>query len=227
MPRPLRSDFADITYHVINRANARLQIFSSPKEYSQFEDVLSEARERVDMRIYAYVIMPNHWHLIVSPREDGVLTQFMAWLTMTHTQRWHRDHQSVGTGHLYQGRYKSFPIDTDEYFLTACRYVEQNPLRAQLVQRAEEWMWGSLWRREYGSEQKKSLLSTWSTQPQSSYLDWVNEQESDGRLESLRTCVNRGQPFGSEAWTDSITKRFGLESTFRSIGRPWEKNNGS
>lgn len=227
MPRTLRCDNANMSYHVINRANARLQIFSSSSEFQQFETVLSEAQEKVGIRVYAYVVMPNHWHLVCSPRMDGDLQRFMAWLTMTHTQRWHRDHGSVGTGHLYQGRYKAFPIGTDEYFLTVCRYVEQNPLRANLVSRAEDWRWGSLWKREQGSEHDKQFLSQWTTERPRSYSEWVNERDVNDRLTRIRTCVNRGQPFGSSSWTEMVTKQFGLEATFRSVGRPWDKNNGS
>ncbi|MBI4253163.1 transposase [Candidatus Uhrbacteria bacterium] len=227
MPRTIRSDIADMSYHVINRANARVQIFSTQQEFRQFEDALSEAREKTGMRIYAYVIMPNHWHLVVSPCADGDLKRFMACLTMTHTQRWHRDHNSVGTGHLYQGRYKAFIVGTDDYFITVCRYVEQNPLRANLTPRADEWRWGSLWRRQFGSREEKAMLSSWITEAPRSYLQWVNERDEDDRLERIRTCVNRGRPFGSPTWTEEIVKRFKLESTLRSVGRPWDKNNGS
>ena len=70
------------------------------------------------------------------------------WLTLTHTQRWHAHHHTTGTGHLYQGRFKSFPVQSDEHFLTVCRYVERNALRANLVKRAEDWLWNSLWHRQ-------------------------------------------------------------------------------
>ena len=83
--------------------------------------------------------MPNHWHFLIRPREDGELTQFMRWMTHTHTMRWHAHHHTEGTGHLYQGRFKTFPVQSDEHFLTVARYVEQNALRAQLVDRAEVW----------------------------------------------------------------------------------------
>jgi hypothetical protein len=88
------------------------------------------------MRLLAYCLMPNHFHLLVWPRADGDLSQFLRWLTVTHTQRWHAHHRTAGTGHLYQGRFKSFPVQSDEHFLTVCRYVERNALRANLVGRA-------------------------------------------------------------------------------------------
>ncbi|MBI4239676.1 transposase [Candidatus Uhrbacteria bacterium] len=220
MPRPLRIDIADVVYHVINRANARVQIFNTPDDFLLFEKVFHEAKEKVDMRIYAYCVMPNHWHLILQPKNDGDLSLFVKWLTLTHTKRWHSAHDTIGSGHLYQGRYKSFPVQSDEYFLTVCRYVEQNPLRARLISKAQDWRWGSLWRREYGSQSQKALLDEWKTERSHDYLTWVNENESDDKIERLRTCVNRGQPFGNTLWTERVAKEWGLESTFRREGRP-------
>src|SRR3989304_4488952 len=107
MGRPLRAAAGDVIYHVLNRANARLPIFEKPSDFEAFERVLGEAHARVAMRILAYCIMPNHWHLVLWPRRDGELSEFMAWLTLTHTQRWHARHRSAGAGHLYQGRFKS------------------------------------------------------------------------------------------------------------------------
>ncbi|MBI4272530.1 transposase [Candidatus Uhrbacteria bacterium] len=209
-----------MVYHVINRANARLPIFQTADDYNLFETVLTEVKERTDMRILAYCIMPNHWHLILYPRNDGDLSRFTGLLAMTHTQRWHSAHQSIGTGHLYQGRYKSFPVQTDEYFLWVCRYVERNPLRAQLVKRAEHWRWSSTWRRENGTHKHKQLLDPWPTDPPKNYLDWLNEQEDNVLLERVRTSINRGKPFGSPAWVERIIKKFNLYSTIRPRGRP-------
>jgi putative transposase len=89
--------------------------------------------------------MPNHWHLLLWPRNDGELSEVMRWITVTHAQRWHAHRQSSGSEPVYQGRFKSFPVQTDEPFLMVARYVERNALRAKLVERAEEWQWSSLW----------------------------------------------------------------------------------
>jgi putative transposase len=85
------------------------------------------------MRILAYCVIPNHFHLVLWPHQDGALSEFMRWLTMTHTQRWHAAHQTAGTGPMYQGRFKSFPVQSDDHFYSVCRNVEPNPLRAKLV----------------------------------------------------------------------------------------------
>ena len=220
MPRSLRTDVGDMIYHVINRANARLQIFHTDSDYTLFEEVLTQAQKRTEVRIFSFCVMPNHWHLIVQPKNDGDLAKFVGWLTMTHTQRWHASHDSVGTGHLYQGRYKSFPVQSDEYFLWVNRYVERNPLRAKLVTRAEHWRWGSAWRRLVGTAEEKDLLSAWPTPVPKDYSDWLNENENEDLLKNIRTSVNKGSPFGSEQWSESVIKKFGLQSTIRSRGRP-------
>jgi len=141
MPRQSRNIVGGYAYHVLNRGNGRLRLFRKPADYAGFEQAMAEAHERVPLRILGYVVMPNHWHLLVWPqaRQPEQVTDFFRWLTHTHTQRWHAHHSTAGMGHIYQGRFKSFPIASDEYLLTVLRYVERNPLRARLVKRAEEW----------------------------------------------------------------------------------------
>ena len=148
MGRALRTVAGGLAYHVLNRANARMRIFDKAKDYEAFETILVEAVVRTKMRLLAYCVMPNHWHLVLWPREDGDLSALVGWLTLTHTQRWHAQRHSAGSGHVYQGRFKSFLVASDEYLWTVCRYVERNALRAGLCARAEHWRWSSLWRRE-------------------------------------------------------------------------------
>src|SRR5712692_566502 len=225
MPRAPRAAIGGLVYHVLNRANARLQLFAQDRDYQAFERVLTEAYERVGMRLLAYCVMPNHWHLVVWPHADGDLSSFLGWLTMTHTQRWHASHRTIGSGHLYQGRFKSFPVQTDEHFLTVCRYVERNALRANLVPRAEDRRWSSLWRRTRGDDKGRAFLSEWPVPRPRQWLKCVNEPQTQEEVDALRRCVTRGQPFGSETWVQSAARRLGLESTFRSRGRP--KKQGS
>src|SRR5205823_8817177 len=137
MGRALRVSLGGYVYHVLNRANARLPLFTKDADYAAFEHVLKEAGERFRLPVLAYCLMPNHWHLLLWPQEDGLLSRYMGWLTLTHTQRWHAHRGNTGSGHLYQGRFKSFVIQEDDHFLVAARYVERNALRAGLVQRAE------------------------------------------------------------------------------------------
>ncbi|MBS3735425.1 MAG: IS30 family transposase [Phycisphaerae bacterium] len=165
MPRAARAAVGGIVYHVLNRGNARLPLFESPDEYALFLSILAQAHDRVAMRTIGYCLMPNHWHLVLRPREDGDLSEFMRWLTVTHTQRWHAARGTPGSGHLYQGRFKSFPvqagrlsraqraagvIEGGDPVLSVLRYVERNPLRAGLATRVEAWPWSSLHQRTAG-----------------------------------------------------------------------------
>src|SRR5512142_1923064 len=142
MPRRPRLSSGGLVYHVLNRRVGRLALFEKPGDYQAFEKILQEATERSGIRIAAYCLMPNHWHLLLWPRRDGELSEVMRWVTVTHTQRWHAHRHSAGSGPVYQGRFKSFPVQTDEHFLMAARYVERNALRAKLVDRAQQWQWG-------------------------------------------------------------------------------------
>src|SRR6188472_674637 len=161
MGRPHRAAEGGYVYHVLNRANARMTIFDDDGDYEAFETVLVEAVERTKTRLLAYCVMPNHWHLLVWPRKDGELSRFVGWLTLTHTQRWHAYRRSAGSGHVYQGRFKSFPIQQDEHFYTVARYVERNAVRANLVRRAENWRWSSFYRWLYGNAEAQALLTAW------------------------------------------------------------------
>src|SRR6185503_14295500 len=133
MPRRHRAATGGLAYHVLNRRAGRLPLFEKPSDYSAFERVLQEAYQRTGIRIASYCLMPNHWHLLLWPREDGELSESLRWITVTHSQRWHAHRQTGGTGPVYQGRFKSFPVQADEHFLTVARYVERNALRAGLV----------------------------------------------------------------------------------------------
>lgn len=223
MGRPLRTTTADIVYHVLNRANARRTLFEDNGDYAAFERILTQACARVPMRLLAYCVMPNHWHLVVWPRADGDLSRFMNWLTLTHTQRWHQHRHTVGEGHVYQGRFKSFPVETSEYLLTVCRYVERNPVRAGLVERAEEWRWSS------AGTRGAVPLQDWPIARPADWLHWVNKDETNDRLDAVRRSVLKGQPFGSEPWVERMVAQWNLGATLRERGRPKKEfaNNGS
>jgi putative transposase len=201
-----------------------MRIFDKLEDYEAFERILEESVRRVKMRLLAYCILPNHWHLVLWPRADGDLSKFVGWLTLTHTQRWHAHRQSVGSGHLYQGRFKSFMVESDEYLWAVCRYVERNALRAGLCERAEQWRWSSLWRREFGAAECQTVLSKWPIDMPSDWVRRVNRAENQRELDALRRCVNRGQPFGSENWVERMKKRFDLDSLFRPRGRPFKES---
>ena len=176
------------------------------------------------MRILAYCVMPNHFHFALYPEHDDNIRKFMGWLTKTHTQRWHVQHKTVGHGHLYQGRYKSFIVNTDAYFTVLMKYIEQNPLRAKLVSRTEDWQWCSLHRRLYGTHEQKKILSEWPVEMSSNYLKEVNKLLPKEKVKEVRGSVTKGSPLGGLEWRLELIKNLGLEYTTKGVGRP---KNGS
>ncbi|OGZ08777.1 MAG: hypothetical protein A3D65_03190 [Candidatus Lloydbacteria bacterium RIFCSPHIGHO2_02_FULL_50_13] len=220
MPRQARVAVGEVIYHVINRANGRVRMFHSDKDYQHFESLLEEAKELTGMRILAYAIMPNHWHLVLYPKHDTDLSEFMRWLTTTHVRQRRVKTKSVGHGHLYQGTYKSFPVETNEYLTALILYVEQNPLRAHMVKRAEDWRWSSLWRRVKGTAKQKKLLSSLPVDLPHNYLRVINERYDTGAIEEIRRTLKKCAPYGSEKWTTKMVERYNMEGTLREPGRP-------
>ena len=206
-------------FHVLNRSIARMRVFEKTGDYEAFEQTLCETLQQTPMRICAYCVLPNHWHFLW-PEHDGDLARFMQRLTITHVRRWPVHRHYVGLGHVYQGRYKSFPVEEDEHFLAVARYVERNALRANLVERAEQWRWGSLWRRSRVGAAERPILTTCPVELPNDWVERVNRADNGKELEALRRSVCRGRPFGTPEWQRRIAKHLGLESAYRSAGRP-------
>lgn len=207
-------------FHVLNRGVGRMRLFHKQGDYEALERALEQTLQSCPMRICAYCLMPNHWHFVLWPERDGDLAAFLQKFTITHVRNWQEHRRQVGSGHVYQGRYKSFPVETDEYFFQVVRYVERNALRANLVDRAEDWRWSSLWRRVYGMESQRSLLSPWPLPQPGGWTDVVNQPQTEAEVEAIRRSVVRGSPYGSSEWSEVTAKALGLESTLRSRGRP-------
>jgi putative transposase len=209
-----------MVYHVLNRRVGRQCLFDEASDYAAFEEIILETLEKTAIRICSYCLMPSHWHLVLWPEHDGQLAEFMQRLTVTHVTRWHRHHGRVGEGHVYQGRFKSFPVETDAYFYQVMRYVERNALRANLVKHAEDWQWCSLWRRQSGNVDLRRWLAKWPLPQPRDWVRRVNAPQTEAELAALRRSVSRGQPYGSACWTQAIAQQLGLESTLRPRGRP-------
>ena len=211
-----------LAYHVLNRAVGRSQLFDDDADYLAMERVIEHTHKRLPIRIISYCLMSNHWHLVLWPIQDDELSEFMQAMTVTHTQRRHAHHHTAGTGPLYQGRFKSFPIQQDGHFLTVCRYVERNALRANLVKSARNWPWCSVAKRAVRQPPAWLLpIEQWPVQPPSDWESWVDRAETTAELESLRHRVKRGRPYGDERWEERTAKQLGLESSLRPRGRQW------
>ncbi len=221
-----------ICCHVLNRGNARAKVFRDDADYESFIELMGLGCSRVGMRVVSCCLMPNHFHLILWPRRDGDLGRWMQWVMTSHVRRHHRRYGT--SGHVWGGRFKSFPIqrrrvtvpdtqrggiEVGNPLLVVARYVERNPLRAGLVERAEQWRWSSLrWWGFPGECPDWADLS--SLERPGDWLREVNRAETEQQLATVRRSVVRGRPFGTEGWVGRIASTLHLESTLRPRGRP-------
>lgn len=244
MPRPARANAGEYIYHVLRRSAGGLTLFAENDDYAAFEQLLSRTVEHTEMRLLAYCIMSTHWHLVLHPRYDGALSEFIRGLARPHADLWRTAHGIKGQGRVYADRFLSFPVQPQQHFLHGViRYVERNPVRAGLVRMPGEWRWGSCWLWEYQAgagelvrkthESRslrdrlgKTLLAPWPANRPIDFkrdrgIDWtlfVNHTDED--LEVIRRCVLRGRPYGDESWIQETAARLGLTSTLRPRGRP-------
>src|SRR6478609_1809255 len=190
MPRSARSSQGGFVYHVLNRGNGRSVVFHKDGDYAAFLQLMLEAHEKVPMRLIAYCLMPNHFHLLLWPHGDDDLSRWMQWLMTSHVRKYHGHYK--GSGHVWQGRFKAFPIQEDEHFLTVLRYVERNPLRAKLTRRAEAWLWSSLRLRAAGASDP--ILPSGPVAIPNNWAALVHQPQTEAELAALRRSVQRGTP---------------------------------
>jgi len=216
MPRTARATVAGFCYHVLNRGNGRAQVFHGERDYHAFVRLMRLACARVSMRVLAYCLLPNHFHLALWPQTNEALSAWMHWLLTAHVRRYRKLYK--GSGHIWQARFKSFPIQEDDHLLTVLRYIERNPLRAKLVERAEDWQWSSLHR--WSEPQGLSILDAGPVPRPADWLSYVNATVYESELDQLRYCVRRGTPYGDDGWTRMTATQLDLEYTLRPPGRP-------
>ena len=204
MPRRALKDAGGLVLHVLNRSAKRAQLFFNEQDYLLFEDTLQRALTRTPTRLLSYCVMPNHWHLVLWAIGNEVPT-FMHWLTLTHAMHWHQAHGTSGTGHVYQNRYRAIPVQADTHLYSVLRYVERNALRAQLVERAEQWRWGSLWRR--CNLCNDGILSEWPLPEPKNWLEMVNSPQTAAELEDIQRAVKENRPLGEAGWREPTRVR--------------------
>jgi putative transposase len=216
MPRTSRASRGGFVYHVLNRGNGGSDVFHNDDDFAAFVNLMREAHEKVPMRLTGFCLMPNHFHLLLWPHKDGDLSRWMQWLMTSQVRRYHRQYK--GSGHVWQGRFKAFPVQSDDHYLTVLRYVERNPLRANIVERSQDWEWSSL--KPTVRSGLQGLLSDGPIDKPAQWTRHVNGVQTDAEVKSLRHSLARGTPFGDARWQASTAKQLGLESSLQPRGRP-------
>lgn len=203
MPRPNRVCPDGVPQHIVNRGNRRARIFFDAADYLGFLAALTDAAERTVVRLLAYSLMPNHWHLVLWPVRGEEVSAYMQVAMNSHIRDLHGRHGTSGTGHIYQGRFKNSAILTERHFLNVCRYVEANALCAGLVPRAEDWEWSSLVRT--GPAEGIDILSPWPVRRPATWLEDVNRPPSNRAVHEIEERIRRQGRAGRASHTWRIT----------------------
>lgn len=140
MARPIRLDMPNSFYHVLSRGNERREIFFDEKDYNKFLEIIGRTVERFKIEVHAYVLMPNHFHLLLRTKEAN-LSKAIQWLGVSYSVWFNKKHKR--SGHLFQGRFKSFLVENEKYFAAMCFYIHGNPYRARIVDNLAQYRWSS------------------------------------------------------------------------------------
>lgn len=209
MARPWRIEFEGALYHILSRGNQRQDIFLNDSDHHLFLDTLGQMASRYDIDIYAYVLMGNHYHLLLKTHNAN-LSKAMQWFGTTYTRRFNIGHNC--SGHLFQGRFKSFIVQNDAYLTQLSCYIHRNPLRAGIVQRLADYRWSSYPVYAYRKKAPEWLntgliLSQFGTEnPHQAYRKKV--QNYSGEEKSLFEDLRYGIFLGTNSFADRLKKRF-------------------
>ena len=204
----------------MNRGNRREQVFHSAEDYDTFVRLMGKASIHTRIRVVACCVMPNHFHLVLWPHDDGDMSRWMHYLMTSHVVLYHKKYGT--SGRIWQGRYKSFPVEQDSHLLTVLRYVERNPVRANLVKCAEDWKWSSA--SNYVRGLQRNLLTEPPTARPDDWIEFVDQPQSSAELDALRRCSFKCAPYGSAGWVRDAAECLGLQSSLRGPGRPKKRH---
>ncbi len=193
----------------------KIQVFDDKEDYEYFLSLLKTANKKYAVEIHAYCLMPNHFHLLLVPKEKKSLSRFMRWVMTSHVRYYHKKNKS--SGHVWQGRFKSFIVEQESYYLTLIRYIEANAAQAKLVKKAEVWLYGSLYERNKNSQ---IILNAPYIELDKEWIAYVNEPIRQNELAKIHNSINRQAPLGEAEWQMQTATELGLLSTLNQRGRP-------
>lgn len=218
MPRRPRHELTGIAFHAMNRGVRGTRLFTTRRDFEAFAEIATDGLGRSGgrVRLLAFEVMVTHWHVVLTCDRIADLSKFMHWTEGKHANKWAGAHNARGRGYVYQGRYKCVPVQTTTSLLRVCRYVERNALRQNLVSRAEDWAWGSLYAQCNNCH--AIPLSPWPIPQPENWIEFVNAPQTASELRDLRSCIRRDQPIGDAEWARTVAPLLGL--TMRPVGRP-------
>ena len=224
MPRQARDVASGYIYHVLNRGNRKQTVFHKEKDYNEFLELMKKAKEKFPIKIFAFCLMPNHYHFALMPLQADHLSKWIHWLLTVHAGRYHFHYQT--SGHIWQNRFKNILVQDDYHFSTVLKYIERNPVRAGFVNSPCDWPWSSY--KESLGEKLNGLLDERPIKLQTGWEEFVNFPIETKELENLRKCIKLRLPYGDDEWKNEISEKLGIQCFPKPRGRPRKiaKKNG-
>jgi len=226
MPRTARIAPKDFIYHVLTRGNNRQVIFKDEEDYQKYLEILQKYKEKYRFRLYHYVLMTNHLHLVIEPTErGGELSEIMKGINLSYAQYYKNKYTHIG--HFWQDRYKSIIIAKDEYLLACGSYVELNPIRANIVKHPRDYRWSSYQANAYGKPDNlidEHVIYGNLSQDEavrSEYRNFV--QEMLKKNEAMRGEMERRRIYGGHDFIQRVNKKYKMEAVIKKRGRPKTK----
>jgi len=226
MPRTARILISNYPHHIIQRGHNKQVVFASDEDYLYYLDTLQAWKEILGCKVYAYCLMTNHVHLIIDPGEDANnISLLMKRVAGRQTRYVNKLERRTGT--LWEGRYKSSPISTNEYLLSCGRYVELNPVRVGIVSDPGAYKWSS-YRVKAGLTKQEWLdfdpcylgLASSQKEREEKYREWIRDTIPEGEAKQIREAIQRGQLTGSRRFSEEIATKIGRRIEHRGRGRP-------
>jgi putative transposase len=228
MPRRPRLALAGIPCHIIQRGNNRSACFYAPEDYDNYLDNLTEMAKRFHCQIHAYCLMTNHVHLLVTPQQTDSASLMMKHLGQRYVQTINRRYRRSGT--LWEGRFKSCLAQNEHYVLTCYRYIELNPVRANMTNHPEDYPWSSHKTNGLGAantiitpHEDYQQLGTTPNQRQCAYRQLVTTQLEQQQLDEIRKATNGNYVLGNNRFQQEIAAALGRRVTPGKTGRPGKK----
>lgn len=230
MPRKARVVVPDTPHHIVQRGHNHQTVFAHDDDYQYYLGNLFEWKTKFGCKVYAWCLMTNHIHLIIqSGTETEGLSKLMKRLAGRQTRYVNRLERR--TGSLWEGRFKSSPIETNTYLLACSRYIELNPVRARMVASPEDYRWSS-YRMKSGLQEQKGLdldgcylaLGSTSEKCAERYKAWVETGVSESEIRLIRESLQYGHPTGSQRFAEEIEQKLDIRLSLNKPGRPRKRD---
>ncbi|HEX6992980.1 MAG TPA: transposase [Gammaproteobacteria bacterium] len=225
MPRPPRISIPDTTFHVVQRGNNQARTFFADQDYALYLALLEYACRRYQTQVHAYVLMTNHVHLLVTSSLPEGVSRTMQYVGSRYVAKVNLRLGRTGT--LWEGRFRSSPVDTDRYLLACYRYIEQNPVRAGMVRRPDDYTWSSV-RINCGTRSSSLVkphpvflaLGSTARVRAARYRQLLDEGLAQQTVDEIRNSVRSGLPAGSDEFRQSLEASLNRPLCRRRPGRP-------